>query len=145
MAATSKISEFNSATDILDNELIAVVVGGVTKKITLANLRTAIARDLALTYTVTTTNNYQMIAGEHAAVDSSGGALTIKLPTSPDDGDTATVRAVGGSVITNNVTVDRNGNNINGAAQDFVIQAENYEIRFVFIDGYGWVHNRNAN
>jgi hypothetical protein len=55
-------------------------------------------------------------ADDEFYVDVSGGAFTIFFPPSPSLGDAFKITHIGGDLSVNNVTLDGNGNNINGAA-----------------------------
>lgn len=68
---------------------------------------------------------YTASAGELVLCDTSGGAFTITLPASPSDADRVAIADVAGSAATNNITVGRNAETINGDAEDFVID-QNY-------------------
>ena len=57
--------------------------------------------------------------------DTSSGAVTVNLPSSPQNGD---VYLIGSSSASNNVTVGRNGKTINGAASDDTISTA-YEFK----------------
>lgn len=54
--------------------------------------------------------------GERVMADTSGGAWTLTLPGSPGNGDALQIADAGETWKTNNLTVDGNGNNIEGAA-----------------------------
>lgn len=65
-------------------------------------------------------------------VDSSSGVVTITLPASPRDGQRVTVTDLGGAANTNNITVGRNGNTINGAAADTTINTNYDTVTFIY-------------
>lgn len=72
-----------------------------------------------------TDSPYDASAGEVVFCDSTNGAITVNYPASPDDKDKVNVWDHGGAAQTNNITIGRNGNTINGDAEDFVIN-QNY-------------------
>jgi len=73
--------------------------------------------------------------------DNSASAATVTLPASPEDGDFVVVKqALNQPVSTYSITVDRNGNNINGAAADFVSQDDDVILMFSYqTSGTTWV------
>lgn len=71
------------------------------------------------------------------AVDSSGGAITITLPT-PTAGFLITIKDAYGDSLLNNITVERNGSEtIDGVSSDYVIDT-NFENRSFISDGTNW-------
>lgn len=87
-----------------------------------------------MTVVATKTANYTASANEVVPVDSSGGAFTITLPASPSTQDRVIIVDVGKACATNNVTVARNGNTIDGNAEDFIIDLDNGRVD-AFFDG----------
>lgn len=84
------------------------------------------------------TANYTAQVGDRLFLDSSGGAFTVTLPASPSQGDFVQL-ADGASFATNIVTVDRNGSNIVGTADDLELDVDNASIRLVYTDATsGW-------
>lgn len=66
-------------------------------------------------------------------------AQTIILPASPTLGDTVAISDGGGNWATNNVTVNRNGNNIMGLAENMLLDVDNQTIRLTYSDSSkGW-------
>ena len=81
-------------------------------------------------------------AGKGYFIDSSSATHTINLPSSPSVGDEVAVVALDGG--SNNVTVGRNGSNIEGSAED-ILMATNYSaVNLVYSDASnGWVKVNN--
>ena len=65
-------------------------------------------------------------------LDSTSGVFTVTLPASPSIGDVITLADQTGQYSTNNVTVARNGNNINGAANDLVLDVDRSVVRLIW-------------
>lgn len=63
----------------------------------------------------------QDITKYFTTVDSTGGNTTVNLPASPEDGDTYVVTK---SVASNNVVVEGNGKNINGASSETLVSLD---------------------
>lgn len=62
------------------------------------------------------------------------GALTMNLPASPPSGQVLRIKRVGN----NNVTIARNGNNINGAAADLVLTTNGQSALLIYVGTDGW-------
>jgi len=87
----------------------------------------------------TKTANFTAVAGEGYSVDTSGGAITMTLPSSPSVGDTVEVIDVGGSISTNSVTVGRNGSNINGGSGNSIFNINNSHYNCIYLSATeGW-------
>ena len=72
--------------------------------------------------------------GEGYFANTTGGAFTITLPSSPSAGATVIVKNVGAGT----VTIARNGSNIEGAAQDGTLESTK-GMQVVYVDGtLGW-------
>ena len=73
-------------------------------------------------------------------IDASGGAKTINLPASPTAGDIMAVSDYAQIASTNNITIGRNGSNIQGSASDLVIERKGVAMTLVYVDATkGWV------
>lgn len=85
--------------------------------------------------------NYSMTATDHTVVLTSLSApRTITLPTSPAIGRTVEIHDVTGLAGTHNITINRNGQNINGAGSNQTISTNNDGRRLVFISAsFGWL------
>ncbi len=82
--------------------------------------------------------NYTAKAFDVVLVDTSA-ARTITLPSSPTRGDKVKIIDVVGSSKTNNITVLRNGSNINGSADDVTMDVNFNVILLVYDDtSNGW-------
>ena len=72
-----------------------------------------------------------------ALANTSGGAFTLTLPVSPRVNDEIIIMDAAGTFDTNNLTVARNGETIQGAASDLVCDVENVVIRLHY-NGSDW-------
>ena len=82
--------------------------------------------------------NYTAAAGENIYADTSGGAITIELPASPIVNTIVKMQDAVGWAYTNPITVDRNGQTINGEAVDFTLECDKGLVEFIF-DGTTWI------
>ncbi|MGE3549636.1 MAG: hypothetical protein AB7I29_07030 [Geobacter sp.] len=64
--------------------------------------------------------------------DTSAGTFTLTLPATPAAGDYIEVVDSDGTFVTNNLIIGRNGSNINGAAEDFVLDVSNVFVTFTY-------------
>lgn len=89
------------------------------------------------------TGNYTAVAGDGVMVDTSSSSITITLPISsgpPALGDFVRILDATGNAASNNITVARNGNNIQGAAADLTISTNRAAIGLVYVNStQGWV------
>lgn len=81
------------------------------------------------------TENYVASLEDIVQVDTDTAAITITAPSSPTEGAYFFVGDAGGSAATNNITVDFNGSNFDGADQDFVIDLDGFSSGFLFRGG----------
>jgi hypothetical protein len=78
------------------------------------------AGSVGLNAWTTKTTTYTAVAGDRINADTGGGAFTITLPATPAAYAEVTIADHDGDWNTNNLTVARNGSNINAAAEDLV-------------------------
>jgi hypothetical protein len=87
----------------------------------------------------TISGTYTAEASRGYVLDSSGGAFTVTMPASPELGDSVGFAGTG-DIATNNVTVDFNSNNMNGSADDLVIDLDYCYFELLYTgDDTGWV------
>lgn len=86
------------------------------------------------------TSSYQVLAGDDIIpCDSTGGTFIVTLPPNPLVGQRHEVHDIGGAAATHNITVSRNGNNINGAASDTTLATAYVTRYFIYLnDTVGW-------
>lgn len=87
---------------------------------------------------------YTASDGDNLFVDTSGGAVTITLPASPSIGNQVKIIDSHGTAATNNITVGRNSQKIQGTAADLTISTNRAGISLVFYDSdNGWLLKYN--
>jgi len=93
------------------------------------------------------TADFNAVAGEGYFVDTNSvGAVTATLPGSPSAGDTIAFKDYAGTFGTNALTIARNGNNIQGVANDSEISTNRASIVLVYIDATkGWLYTNESN
>ena len=90
------------------------------------------------------TTTYTAVAGQGIFANTSGGAWTLTLPSSPTIGDEVSVIDYAGTFDTNNLTIGRNSQNIQGSAADLTVATERACFTLVFTDNtQGWLLKNN--
>ena len=74
------------------------------------------------------------VSGTGYFCDTSGGAFTVTLPTSPSAGDIVALADYTRTFQTNNLTIGRNSKPIGGVAEDAKLAVEGQSATFVFVD-----------
>ena len=92
--------------------------------------------------------NYTAVNGDQVLVDTSGGGIgapvTITLPSSPAIGNEVTIIDSGNNLASNNLTVDRNGSNILGAASNLTVSTNSVAFTLVYVNATrGWIYKDN--
>jgi len=86
------------------------------------------------------TTGFTAVAGEGYFINTTSGAFTMTLPASPSLGDFITFIDYAGTFDTNNLTVGRNSENIQGSAADLTVSTERAANTLVYTDGtQGWL------
>ena len=89
-------------------------------------------------FSTTERDAYTASAGDQLIADTSGGSFTITLPASPSEGDSVKI-GDGGDWDTHNLTVARNGSNMEGSADNFILDLKGVIVEFVYEDATdGW-------
>jgi len=86
------------------------------------------------------TASFTAVAGEGYFVNTTSGAITVTLPASPSLGDEVSIIDASGTADTNNITVGRNSENIQGSAADLTIATERAAFTLVYFNAtQGWL------
>jgi hypothetical protein len=86
------------------------------------------------------TSSLSVVAGAGYFINTSGGVITATLPSSPTLGDFISFIDYAGTFDTNNLTIARNGKNIQGVAEDLTVSVERAGLTLVFTDNtQGWL------
>jgi len=90
--------------------------------------------------TTAKTAGFTAVAGNGYFVNTTSGAITVTLPASPSAGDLVGIKDYANTADTNAITIARNGENIQGTANDFIINTEGAAVTFIYVDGtQGWL------
>ena len=86
------------------------------------------------------TGDFTAASGEGYFINTSGGVVTMTLPSSPSVGDIVAIKDYGSSFNDNNLTIDRNGSNLNGSAINTTRGTNNESLTLVYADATkGWM------
>jgi len=86
------------------------------------------------------TSNFTAVAGEGYFINTTSATITMTLPASPSLGDFVTFVDYAGTFDTNNLTIGRNSENIQGSAADLTVSVERAANTLVYTDGtQGWL------
>ena len=92
------------------------------------------------------TTGFTAVSGEGYFCNTTGGAFTVTLPSSPSAGDIVAVSDYANTFDTESCTLGRNSSNIEGAASDLVINQEGTAITVVYADSTkGWIVVNSGN
>jgi hypothetical protein len=85
------------------------------------------------------TANFTAASGEGYFCNTTGGAFTLTLPSSPSAGDIVALKDYAGTFSSNALTIGRNGSNLDSSAVDSVRNTDNESLTLVYVDGtQGW-------
>jgi len=119
-----------------------LTIGGSGTTVTLASgaTQSGFGRSGSVNWETTVkTTSFTAANGEGYFVNTTSGAITVTLPSSPSAGDIVAVQDYAGNIASNNITIGRNSSPINGATSDLTISENNASAVFVYIDGtQGW-------
>jgi hypothetical protein len=86
------------------------------------------------------------VTGVGYFADTTSAAFTITLPSSPSAGAVVGIADYANTFATNNITVDRNGSNIGGAAENSILAVNGVSVTFVYVDAtQGWIVTDSGN
>src|SRR5210317_654149 len=92
------------------------------------------------------TTSFTAVAGNGYFVNITSGAITVTLPASASLGDQIAIKDYAGTFSSNNLTIGRNGHNIQGAANDSLISTNRASLLLVYVDSTkGWIYAEESN
>ena len=126
-----------------DNGSFGGITMGTTGQVLTTDGTTASFGDIsggATWQAVITADPANAVAGEGYFCNTTGGAFTVTLPTAATIGDFISFIDYAGTFDTNNLTIARNGKNIQGVAEDLTVSVERAGLTLVFVDDtQGWL------
>ena len=89
--------------------------------------------------TTAKTASFTAVSGNGYFVNTTSGAVTMTLPATPSAGDIVAFKDYAGTFSTNNLTIGRNGSNLDGNAGDKAIDTNHTSMSLVYVDAtQGW-------
>ena len=89
--------------------------------------------------TTAKTSPFTAVNGKGYFVNTTSGAVTVTLPSSPSAGDIIAIKDYANTFDTNNVTIGRGGSKINGNCDDATLNTESQSVTLIYVDGTkGW-------
>jgi hypothetical protein len=90
--------------------------------------------------------DFYSVAGEGYFINTTSGVITVTLPASASIGDTIAIKDYAGTFATNNLTIARNGHNIQGVANNSLISTNRASLVLVYVDATkGWLFTDEHN
>ena len=87
---------------------------------------------------------YTAVAGAQILANTTSTVITVTLPAAASTGDEVTIIDARGTFLSNNLTVDRNGLNINSAASNLTLSNNGQSLTLVYVDATrGWAYKTN--
>ena len=127
-----------SSITIADTDAFLVIDGTTTKQIPASDIKTYNPGGTA--WQAVVTGDTTMVAGRGYFVNSTGGTITMTLPSSASIGDTIQIIDYAGTADTNNITIGRNSHKIQGDAADLTVSTERAAFTLVYVDAtQGWL------
>jgi hypothetical protein len=130
-----------------DNGAFGGITMGTTGQVLTTDGTTASFGDIsggASWQAVITADPANAVAGNGYFCNTTGGAFTVTLPTSPVLGDFISFIDYAGTFDTENLTIARNGHNIQGTAADLIVATERAGFTLVYVDStQGWLLQNN--
>ena len=113
----------------------SITLNGVT-----ATLGSSVTIAAGTDWQAVKTTTFTAVAGEGYFINTNGGAFTMILPATPTLGDEVSFVDYAGTFDTNNLTIGRNSENIQGSAADLTVSVERAANTLVYTDGtQGWL------
>lgn len=91
------------------------------------------------------TTGFTAVAGNGYPCNTTSAAFTVTLPLSPSAGNMVSIIDYAGTAATNNITINPNGNKINGNTVSAYISVNRESVNLVYIDStQGWLAYSDA-
>jgi hypothetical protein len=120
------------------NATVAVVSDGTNMKLGLLSKGYGTVNSASVT-------SYTAVAGDQLLTNTTTAGISITLPTSAATGDELTIVDARGTFQSNNLTIARNGHNINGSGANLILSTNGQAITLVYVDSTrGWAYKTNT-
>ena len=150
MTSTIKVDNIQDqdGNNIINENANTITIGASGDTVTLASgaSQSGFGREGSVDWQTTIkTGDFTAVNGEGYFVNTTGGAVIMTLPSSPSVGDIVAVKDYANTFDTNNLTINRNGQPINGAASNLVLNTNGQALTLVYVDATrGWAFKTNT-
>jgi hypothetical protein len=139
---TDTIQNSNTSTIITQTNSTTITIGTTGQTVALASgaSQSGFGRSGSVNWDTTAkTTGFTAVSGNGYFVNTTAGAITVTLPATPAAGDIVAIADYANTAATNNITVGRNGVNIDGEAVNGKIKINGQVYTLVYVDATeGW-------
>jgi hypothetical protein len=140
---TEAIKNLNTSSIITQTNATTITLGfsGATIAVASGASQTGFGRTGAVNWDTTakTSSPVTAVSGTGYFINTTSGAITVNLPTTPSAGDIVGICDYAGTAATNNITIGRNGSKIEGQTENSSIKVNNGSRTLIYVDAtQGW-------
>jgi hypothetical protein len=130
-----------------DGSANTIITTNASGTLSFTDINTLVTSDIDWQTGDIKTGNFVAASGKGYFVDTTGGAITATMPNPPSAGNIVAFKDYAGTFGTNNLTIDRNGHNIQGIPQDSIISTNRASVVLVYnADAVsGWLYTVENN
>ena len=138
---TTTIGSGASNPIVVDGSAVTIGRCGGTVALASGASQTGFGREGSVNWqTSIKTATFTAASGEGYFCNTSGGAFTVNLPSSPSVGDIVAIKDYASTFNAENLTIGRGGSNMNGNAGDTIRSTNNESLTLVYADATkGWL------
>lgn len=135
--ANQRISAMPSGAPAQANDAVLINRSGTNYRVTAASIGGTF-KNLP-SWQAVQASNFTAVSGYGYFVNTTSAAITMTLPAIPTPGDVIAVVDYAGTFATNNLTINTNGNTLNGASSLFKVTTNRAGLQIVYVDAtQGW-------
>ena len=145
MTSTIKVNNIQNqcGANIINESSNTITIGASGDTVTLASgaSQTGFGRTGTVDWvtTIQTSTPFTAVSGKGYFINTTSGAITMNLPSSPSVGDIVSFKDYARTFDTNALTVGRGGSNMDGAASDSTFSTEGLSATLIYMDATkGW-------
>jgi hypothetical protein len=126
--------------DVQCGSTLTLGSSGKTVKIATGASTCGMGRSGTVTWCTTAkTSPLTAVSGNGYFINTTGGAVTVTLPSSPSAGDIVAFKDYANTWDTNIITLGRGGSKINGRSEDATLNTESQSVTLIYVDSTkGW-------
>jgi hypothetical protein len=129
-----------------DGAANTIITTNASGTLSFTDVNTLVTSDIDWQTGAIKTGNFAAAAGKGYFVNTTSGAITATLPSSPSANDFVAFKDYASTFATNNLTIARNGSNIQGNAGDSLLNTNRASVVLQYIDATrGWLYTVENN